>query len=116
MCSTPRLQELVPLNAGNIITGGEDRAVAAAWVALINRSLNKVQAPTAGLHGPRISRHRHLNWCHPQAGDASDHYVVIMQRQLVGVYLAVFVHRRLLPQVRGTQVFPPLSLLRLPSA
>mmetsp|Transcript_24146 Transcript_24146/g.67148 ORF Transcript_24146/g.67148 Transcript_24146/m.67148 type:complete len:367 (-) Transcript_24146:2315-3415(-) len=82
-------QELVPLHAGNVLTGGEDREAAAAWIDLIQAALN---APCGGNEGTDTGN------------DAADQYVVLAERQLVGLYLTVWVHVRMLPHVRGLQI------------
>ncbi|KAK9840841.1 hypothetical protein WJX81_008338 [Elliptochloris bilobata] len=87
-------QECVPLSASNVVMGASLDA-AAAWDRLIELALNGAAHGGAGPLEMGFSK---------GAAPSSAAYVQVAGKQMVGVYLSVWVHRRLLPAVRGVQV------------
>ncbi|KAL6758898.1 Endonuclease/exonuclease/phosphatase [Haematococcus lacustris] len=117
-------QEVVPLNAGNVIVGSAthnlqawDRAIAAQlngeeWAAAEYPAQTELAPLTAGLiaRGPSNAAMACLGGLEAevvglssQPVQARGRYVQVAARQLVGTYLSVWVSRALLPHVRGVQ-------------
>jgi len=82
-------QELVPLNAGNVLSGGEAPEVAKAWTGLVEATLNR-RCPGKGAA--------------EEAAAGEGRYVLLVKRQLVGVFVAVWVRASLRQHIRGVQV------------
>lgn len=91
-----RFQEIVPLNAGNIL-GAEDCGPAARWVSLIREALNEPQ-----YFQPRLSfsddEDLVSNW------QQQKHYCLAASKQMVGIFLCVWVRRDFLHHITSLQV------------
>lgn len=77
-CSACRFQEIVPLNAGNVL-GAEDKAPAATWLSLIRRALNAGQGGGGG-------------------------YCLAASKQMVGIFLCVWAREGVAAHVRNVKV------------
>ncbi|XP_057868576.2 type IV inositol polyphosphate 5-phosphatase 6-like [Cryptomeria japonica] len=75
-------QEIVPLNAGNVL-GVEDNGPAAKWLALIRQTLNK-----------------NTN----QINSSGPNYCLVASKQMVGIFLCVWVKSDLRQHVRDIRV------------
>ncbi|CAN1258583.1 Type I inositol polyphosphate 5-phosphatase 10 [Linum perenne] len=80
-------QEIVPLNAGNVL-GAEDSEPAAKWLALINLSLNKSYAV-----GSKAA-----------LGTRQMRYSLIVGKQMVGIFLTVWMKKELVQHVGHLRV------------
>ncbi|XP_042046082.1 type I inositol polyphosphate 5-phosphatase 8-like [Salvia splendens] len=85
-------QEIVPLNAENVL-GAEDCGPAARWVSLIRQALNEPQ------------------YCQPRLSFSDDgwtkqqkHYCLAASKQMVGIFLCVWVRRDFLHHITSLQV------------
>lgn len=133
-------QEVVPLNAGNVVMGGGLEA-GSVWDMHIDRALNNPVSspgkPDSGTsaHMPPGSSNGKLttddsadsgddeeaeeqksaaapaelaskatSTALPAGSDAANVFVQVAARQMVGVYLSLWVRRGILPHVRGVQV------------
>jgi hypothetical protein len=138
-----RFQEIVPLNAGNVL-GAEDNGPAAKWLSLIRQALNDNAtsaevSPQAGRHGslkPRLSfsdllsledelgkedfqnlvnsnlGFSHNDECSPtsyvksrkQDGASHRRYCLAASKQMVGIFLCVWVRADLCKHVSNLKV------------
>ncbi|KAF2314850.1 hypothetical protein GH714_036921 [Hevea brasiliensis] len=80
-------QEIVPLNAGNVL-GTEDNGPARKWLALIRKTLNSLPGASAGYHR--------------QTGQSR--YCLVASKQMVGIFLTVWVKSDLRDDVRNMKV------------
>ncbi|CAN1258584.1 Type I inositol polyphosphate 5-phosphatase 10 [Linum perenne] len=80
-------QEIVPLNAGNVL-GAEDSEPAAKWLALINLSLNKSYAVGSKGSNPFTQMR----------------YSLIVGKQMVGIFLTVWMKKELVQHVGHLRV------------
>ncbi|GJU51483.1 type I inositol polyphosphate 5-phosphatase 4-like protein [Tanacetum coccineum] len=126
-------QEIVPLNAGNVL-GTEDNGPAKKWLALIRKTLNSLPGTSGGFHTPspfdHLCRTRidyededngpddSPNETHysqiPFSGSFSmedtdklvgnSRYCLVASKQMVGIYLTVWVKSDLRDDVRNMKV------------
>ncbi|XP_059065585.1 type IV inositol polyphosphate 5-phosphatase 6-like, partial [Cryptomeria japonica] len=82
-------QEIVPLNAGNIF-GVEDSGPATKWLALIRQTLNSSSFSTFSLDGPKET--------------SESNYCLVASKQMVGMFLCVWVRSDLRQHVRDLKV------------
>ncbi|CAN1334004.1 Type I inositol polyphosphate 5-phosphatase 2 [Linum perenne] len=83
-------QEVVPLNAGNVF-GAESNRPIRKWEAIIRNTLNKSLQP-------EIKQQRN--------GKKHHKYVRIVSKQMVGIYISVWVRRKLRRHVNNLKVSP----------
>ncbi|CAI0465873.1 unnamed protein product [Linum tenue] len=80
-------QEIVPLNAGNVL-GAEDNGPAKKWLALIRKTLNNLPGTEDG---------------HRRPGGHS-RYCLVASKQMVGVFLTIWVRSELRDHVKNMKV------------
>ncbi|CAN1258582.1 Type I inositol polyphosphate 5-phosphatase 10 [Linum perenne] len=86
-------QEIVPLNAGNVL-GAEDSEPAAKWLALINLSLNKSYAVGSNIASAAAAA----------LGTRQMRYSLIVGKQMVGIFLTVWMKKELVQHVGHLRV------------
>ncbi|XP_073297990.1 type I inositol polyphosphate 5-phosphatase 8-like isoform X4 [Primulina huaijiensis] len=115
-------QEIVPLNAGNVL-GPQDCGPAAKWLSLILQALNTTPEPEEELHEkPRISlsdlmsseeefssEGQDSNSCSsedglPSPGTVHRKYCLAASKQMVGIFLCVFVDEDLCEYISGLRI------------
>ncbi|CAA6662774.1 unnamed protein product [Spirodela intermedia] len=77
-------QEIVPLNAGNVL-GAENNAPAKKWVSLIRKTLNSPREQAA-------------------TGAMTPVYLLVARKQMVGIFLTVWVRTEMKDDVRNLRV------------
>jgi len=83
-----RFQEIVPLNAGNVL-GPEDSGPAAKWLGLIREALNSnEELDNTGQNSPK----------------SSPRYCLAASKQMVGIFLSVWVRADLCNHVTNLKV------------
>ncbi|CAN1334003.1 Type I inositol polyphosphate 5-phosphatase 2 [Linum perenne] len=90
-------QEVVPLNAGNVF-GAESNRPIRKWEAIIRNTLNKSLQP-------EIKQQRSFS-APPSPGKKHHKYVRIVSKQMVGIYISVWVRRKLRRHVNNLKVSP----------
>ncbi|KAL2553552.1 type IV inositol polyphosphate 5-phosphatase 9-like [Forsythia ovata] len=104
--STSQFQEIVPLNAGNIL-GSENSNISTKWNALIKEALNKRMAiegrlqNTDGGETPRV----HPLMMHNSTNSSASDFQCIISKQMVGIYITIWVRNAL----RGYISYPSVS-------
>lgn len=115
-------QEIVPLNAGNVL-GPQDCGPAAKWISLILQALNTTSEPEEKLYeNPRISlsdpmsseeefsyEGKDYNSCSsedglPSLGTVHRKYCLAASKQMVGIFLCVFVVEDLCEYISGLRI------------
>ncbi|XP_039136522.1 LOW QUALITY PROTEIN: type I inositol polyphosphate 5-phosphatase 8-like [Dioscorea cayenensis subsp. rotundata] len=101
-------QEIVPLNAGNVL-GAEDKGPAATWVSLIGQALNSRKSG-AGLAVNCGNATEFMEWeingrdFFDENESANLEFVLAASKQMVGVFMCVWVRSGLVPHVRELRV------------
>lgn len=92
-----RFQEIVPLTAGNVVLGFGNRRVSKKWNSLIRTALNKTPAKIqeADIGAPQK--------VHPLKDQAVG-FCCIISKQMVGLYISVWIRHYLCPYVRHSSV------------
>lgn len=99
-----RFQEIVPLNAGNVL-GAEDKGPATTWVSLIGQALNSRKSG-AGLAVNCGNATEFMEWeingrdFFDENESANLEFVLAASKQMVGVFMCVWVRSGLVPHVR----------------
>lgn len=97
-----RFQEIVPLNAGNVL-GAEDKGPAAQWIGLIRQALNENEVePKQGSGGGRLSFSGLLSLEDDEVVGPS--YRLAASKQMVGIFLCVWVRSRLCSRITNLKV------------
>ncbi|PKU87034.1 type I inositol polyphosphate 5-phosphatase 8 [Dendrobium catenatum] len=100
-------QEIVPLNAGNVL-GAENRVPAGQWLSLIRQALNPHRNGQAVTYEPITLEEaaEAVPWtCEELGGLGSrDGYRLVASKQMVGIFLCVWVRASLLPHVSSVRV------------
>ncbi|KAG0465168.1 hypothetical protein HPP92_019332 [Vanilla planifolia] len=104
-------QEVVPLNVGNVL-GAEDRAPAVKWLSLIRRALNRTryEYPDASsvedVSEPAAAALTPAAWKpeDPRSGGNRESYRLVASKQMVGLFLCVWVRASLLRHVTCVHV------------
>ncbi|URE02973.1 endonuclease exonuclease phosphatase family domain containing protein, partial [Musa troglodytarum] len=93
-------QEIVPLNAGNVLVI-EDNEPAAKWLALISHALNKPSDRQDDSSETWNGAKSHVvsTEARPDA-----HYSLVASKQMVGIFLSVWVRSELVPHVGHLRV------------
>eukprot|EP00200_Dunaliella_tertiolecta_P008069 CAMPEP_0202382550 /NCGR_PEP_ID=MMETSP1127-20130417/43771_1 /ASSEMBLY_ACC=CAM_ASM_000462 /TAXON_ID=3047 /ORGANISM="Dunaliella tertiolecta, Strain CCMP1320" /LENGTH=877 /DNA_ID=CAMNT_0048981771 /DNA_START=237 /DNA_END=2871 /DNA_ORIENTATION=- len=111
-------QEVVPLSAGNVVVGSDTSNVD-AWDSLIFRHLNgeeRIPRPHETKHSDESHQSSTLGLSEQREGTAQaqgggqastagtpDIFVQVAGKQLVGLYLTIWVRAELLPHIKGVQ-------------
>ncbi|URE30893.1 endonuclease exonuclease phosphatase family domain containing protein, partial [Musa troglodytarum] len=95
-----RFQEIVPLNAGNVLVI-EDNEPAAKWLALISQAINK-----PGKYSPEDSDSKDSATPQFACSEAKSNmnYCLVASKQMVGIFLSVWVRRELVQHVGHLRV------------
>ncbi|KAH7667789.1 DNase I-like protein [Dioscorea alata] len=101
-------QEIVPLNAGNVL-GAEDKGPAATWVSLIGQVLNSRESGAClGVNCGNATEFSEweINGRDFLDGNESANleYVLTASKQMVGLFMCVWVRSGLVPHVRELRV------------
>ncbi|CAL0310427.1 unnamed protein product [Lupinus luteus] len=97
--STQKFQEIVPLNAGNVL-GPEDSGPVSKWLGLISEALNTTT--TYGSPKPRPRPILDNGHCSPISDERG--YCLIGSKQMVGIFLCVWVRADLYNHVTNIKV------------
>ncbi|KAB5511116.1 hypothetical protein DKX38_030202 [Salix brachista] len=104
-------QEVVPLNAGNIVIGFENRKICCRWNSLIREALNN--SISKHVHeedkvGESYKVHPFKNHSIPSLDKISNnfphHFDCITSKQMVGIFITVWVRNDLLPHIQHPSV------------
>ncbi|KAL0915058.1 hypothetical protein M5K25_015458 [Dendrobium thyrsiflorum] len=101
-------QEIVPLNAGNVL-GAENRVPAGQWLSLIRQALNPHRNGQTVVTYDPISLEEAAEaapWICEELGGLGcrDGYRLVASKQMVGIFLCVWVRASLLPHVSSVRV------------
>ncbi|KAJ6411170.1 hypothetical protein OIU84_007849 [Salix udensis] len=104
-------QEVVPLNAGNIVLGFENRKICCRWNSLIREALNNSFLKPVHEEdkvGESYKVHPFKNHSIPSPDKISNnfphHFDCITSKQMVGIFITVWVRNDLLPHIQHPSV------------
>ncbi|KAK1262710.1 Type I inositol 1,4,5-trisphosphate 5-phosphatase 2 [Acorus gramineus] len=98
-------QEVVPLNAGNVLGVADDGPIP-KWEAIIRRTLNKSMLPKEKYRSYSAPPSPDLMTSPPDDALSHARYVRIVSKQMVGIHVSVWVCRRLRRHVNNLKVSP----------
>ncbi|KAM0948238.1 putative endonuclease/exonuclease/phosphatase [Dioscorea sansibarensis] len=106
-------QEIVPLNAGNVL-GAEDKGPATTWISLIGQALNSSKRGAGlGVNCGNATKFMELEINGQDLSDGNesanleardDEFALAASKQMVGVFLCVWVRSGLMPHMRELRV------------
>ncbi|KAJ4851490.1 hypothetical protein Tsubulata_026240 [Turnera subulata] len=99
-------QEIVPLNAGNIIAS-ENRKISTKWNSLIGEALNSTRAKKVTSNKPVDDDKEDqgsVKSGNPDDDDEDEYFECITSKQMVGIFLSVWVKRNLRPHIEHASV------------
>lgn len=92
-----RFQEIVPLNARNVL-GPRNSCISTKWNSLIGEALNKRRRRGAVLH------QEITNSSATERSAQEEHFRCIMNEQMVGIFMSVWVRSNLRPYIHHLNV------------
>ncbi|KAM3319481.1 type IV inositol polyphosphate 5-phosphatase 9 isoform X1 [Capsicum chacoense] len=101
-------QEIVPLNAGNIIVQ-ENTSISMQWNSLISAALNKTDATKSSISLQKAELGESHQKVYPLKKEGSfttstTHFECITSKQMVGIFITIWARSPLLPYIRHTSV------------
>ncbi|XAR72389.1 Inositol-polyphosphate 5-phosphatase [Bertholletia excelsa] len=99
-------QEIVPLNAGNIL-GAENSRISLQWNSLIGAALNKTVPPLEKIEEAEVEEYQRtppVKEHNPADASRSQGFQCIISKQMVGIFRSVWVRTNLCSYVRHPSV------------
>ncbi|CAK7324862.1 unnamed protein product [Dovyalis caffra] len=105
-------QEVVPLNAGNIVLGSENSKICTKWNSLIREALNN----SISKHVPEDDKVGEFQKVHPLKNNRSinsldkssnifpQYFDYVISKQMVGIFVTVWIRNDLLPYIQHPSV------------
>ena len=97
-----RFQEIVPLNAGNVL-GPEDSSTAAKWLLLIQQALHSSREDQDVCYINEVAQQM-SNSCSKSSCERSQRYCLAVSKQMVGIFLCVWVRAGLYWHISNLKV------------